>query len=65
MRERVPFGMAAKFSEISEGSLHFLNIGKHFFVGNISKSEDVTCLSDECSKAVALVKIFILFLTLI
>jgi hypothetical protein len=65
MRERVTLGMAAKFSEISKGSLQSLNIGKHFFVGNISKSVNVKCLSDECNSAVALVQIFILFLTLI
>jgi hypothetical protein len=39
MRERVPFGSAAKFSEISEGSLHFLNIGKFFFSKNSQPKE--------------------------
>ncbi len=65
MRERVTLGTATKFSEISKGSLQSLDIGKHFFVGSISKNEYVKCLSDECNSAVALGQIFILFLTLI
>ncbi len=59
MRERVSFCMAAKFSEISEGTLQSFNIDEHFFVGSISKNEYVKCLSDECNSAVALAQIFI------